>query len=353
MVGYRVEALDTPALTIELDILERNIARLQSCLTGLGIASRPHVKTHKIPAIAHMQLRAGAMGITCQKLGEAEVMADAGIGDIFIPMNIVGDVKLARLVALARRVRLSVCSDNAEVAAGLSRAAVAAGVTVGVLVECDTGQGRCGVQTPDAAVTLAQEIARMPGLAFRGLATFPTSPAASAFLTEAAAKLATAGLPAEVVSGGGTAAVFGLHELPGFTEHRAGQYVFNDRNLLALQEVTVADCSLRVRATVISRPVPDRAVLDAGSKTLTSNPGHGLIGFGLLLEYPEAVLARLTEEHGIVDLRACTRRPRIGEQVTIVPNHASVVVNMFDVAFGVRDGRVETIWPVLARGMIR
>jgi D-serine deaminase-like pyridoxal phosphate-dependent protein len=348
-----MDVLDTPALVIELDILERNIARLQEYMNAHGIASRPHVKTHKIPAIAHMQMRAGAVGITCQKLGEAEVMADAGIADIFVPMNIVGEAKLARLAALARRVRLSVGCDDIEVALGLSRAASAAGVTVGVLVECDTGQGRCGVQTPEAAVALAGEVARLPGLAFRGLATFPTSPAAATFLTEAAAKLAAARLPAEIVSGGGTQGVFALHELAGFTEHRAGQYVFNDRNLLATGQARVDDCSLRILATVISRPVPGRAVLDAGSKTLTSNPGKGLTGFGLLLEYPDAVLARLTEEHGIADVSACARPPRIGERVTIVPNHASVVVNMFDVAFGVRRGRIETTWPVAARGMIR
>src|SRR5664280_2040985 len=137
LIGHRVETLDTPALTIDLDILERNIAGLQSYLTRHGIAARPHAKTHKIPAIAHMQLRAGAVGITCQKLGEAEVMADAGISDIFVPMNIVGEAKLTRLVVLARRVRLSVSTDDAEVALGLSRAAVAEGITLEVLVECD------------------------------------------------------------------------------------------------------------------------------------------------------------------------------------------------------------------------
>ena len=352
-IGVAAANLDTPALTFELDILERNIARLQRYLSEHGIASRPHVKTHKIPAIAHAQMAAGAVGIACQKLGEAEVMADAGLNDIMIPMNIVGWFKLTRLVALARRIRLAVTTDHPVVTRGLSEAAVGGEFTLPVLVECDTGQGRCGVQSPAAAVELAKIVKRSPGLVFRGLVTFPTTPAAAAFVTEATRLLAQAGLPPEVVSGGGTPGVWRLHELSGFTEHRAGEYVFNDRNTLAIGDATIADCSMRVLATVISRPVPDRAVIDAGSKTLTSNPGRGLTGFGLLLEYPDAALVRLTEEHGIVDLSRCARKPEIGEMVTIIPNHASVVANMFDIAFGVRGGYVETAWPVLARGRIR
>jgi D-serine deaminase-like pyridoxal phosphate-dependent protein len=352
-VGTAITKIDTPALTIELDILARNIARLQSYLSGHGIVSRPHAKTHKIPAIAHAQMQAGAVGLTCQKLGEAEVMADSGVTDVMVPMNIVGATKLARLSALARRIRLSVTADDSVIVRGLSAAAVASEFTLQVLVECDTGQGRCGVQSPSAAVELAQMIAHVPGLAFRGLATYPTSAAAADFVTQASRLLSQAGLPPEVISGGGTPGVWRLHELGGFTEHRAGEYIFNDRHTVGIGDATLDDCSLRVRATVVSRPTADRAVLDSGSKTLTTHPGRGLTGFGLILEYPDAAVVRLTEEHGIVDLSRCTRKPEIGEGLTIIPNHSSVVMNMADVAYGVRKERVEAVWPVLARGRTR
>jgi D-serine deaminase-like pyridoxal phosphate-dependent protein len=344
------DELDTPALTIELDVLERNIARLQRYLDEHGIASRPHAKTHKIPSIAKAQVAAGAVGVTCQKLGEAEVMADAGVADIMVPMNIVGAAKLERLAALARRIRLSVATDDPVVTTGLSRTAEAGGFTLDVLVECDTGQGRCGVQSPSQALEVAEHVKRSPGLAFRGLVTYPTSAAASEFVTAASRLLVQAGMAPEVVSGGGTPGVWRLHELSGFTEHRAGEYVFNDRHTLAIGDATLEDCSLRVRSTVVSRPVPDRAVIDAGSKTLSNHPGRNLNGYGFIMEYPDAALVRVTEEHGIVDLSRCARKPEIGEMVTIIPNHSSVVVNLADMVFGMRGGRVETVMQVLARG---
>ena len=191
----RIDDLDTPVAIIDLDRLERNIARFQTYLSQHGIANRPHIKTHKIPQIARMQVAAGAVGITCQKLGEAEVMADAGIDDIFIPYNIIGAAKLERLTALARRVRLSVAADSAAVVAGLGNAMAGTGLELTVLVECDTGMGRCGVQTPAEAVELALLITRTPGLRFGGLMTYPSSPEIGPFMHEAVRLLRIGGSP--------------------------------------------------------------------------------------------------------------------------------------------------------------
>jgi D-serine deaminase-like pyridoxal phosphate-dependent protein len=349
-IGASVEDLDTPALLIDLDAIDRNIQRLQRYLDQHGIANRPHIKTHKLPVIAHAQVAAGAVGITCQKLGEAEVMADAGLTDILITTNIVGLPKLRRLVALARRIHVAVTADDPVIVKGLSAAAHDAGVLIPVLVECDTGQGRCGVQSAEGALELARQIAVLPGLEFGGLMTYPSSPAAADFMHAANLLLSSHGLPPRVVSGGGTPGVWRIHEIHGFTEHRAGEYLFNDRNILASGDAALDDCALRVRSMVTSRPTADRAVLDTGSKTLSSNPGRGIIGFGHVIEYPEAAVVWLTEEHGVVDLSRCDVKPGIGECMTIVPNRASLVVNLHDVAYGVRKATVETIWPILARG---
>jgi D-serine deaminase-like pyridoxal phosphate-dependent protein len=209
------------------------------------------------------------------------------------------------------------------------------------------------VQSPAAAAELAQAIACLPGLLFDGLLTFPTSRTAGEFMVAATRLLADLSLAPRVVSGGGTPGVWHSHEIPGFTEHRAGEYVFNDRNIIAAGEATPEDCALRVRATVVSRPTGDRAILDCGSKTLSSNPGRDIKGFGFLVEYPEAQLARLTEEHGIVDVSRCRNKPAIGECVTIIPNHASQVMNLHDIAYGLRGHTVEVAWSVRARGCVR
>lgn len=349
-VGKALTDLDTPAVTIDLEIVHANIGRLQRYLSEHGILNRPHVKAHRMPVLARAQMAAGAVGITCQTLGEAEVMADAGFADILVSTNLVGPAKVARLAALGRRVGLSAITDNPVVTEALSRAAIDGGFTLPVLVECDTGLGRCGAQTPAAALELAQEISRKPGLIFRGLLIYPISQAASDFVTEACAILARAGLAPEVISSGGTPGVWVLHKFRRFTEHRAGAYVFNDRSILATEDASLEDCSMRVVASVVSRPLPDRAVINAGTKTLSAHPGRGVTGFGLVIEYPAATIHRLTEEHGIIDLSQCRRKPEIGEVLTIIPNHASLVANLFETAIGVEKGRVKEILPVLARG---
>ena len=350
-----VSDLETPAVTIDVTIMEDNIRRVQAHLARHGIGNRPHIKTHKIPAIGKLQMAAGAMGITCQKLGEVEVFVDAGVaGDVLLTYNILGRAKTDRLMALITRAPgLTVVLDNEVVARELSEAGVRYGLDVRFLVECDTGFGRTGVQSPQAAFDLARLASRLPKMQFRGLMTFPNrEPTTREFFERALALFGSAGMPVPVVSGGGTPGIFTAQHIPMLTEHRAGTCVFNDVMVVASGTATWDNCAMRVRATVVSRPTDGRAILDAGTKVLTSDQ-YGMKGFGHVMEYPAAVVANLSEEHGIVDLSACADRPRVGEVVHVVPNHCCVVSNMVDELYGVRGGAVETVWPVAARGRVR
>lgn len=344
----------TPAVVIDLDVVERNIARVQAMCDAAGVANRPHIKTHKSPVIAAMQREAGASGITCQKIGEAEVMADGGQDDILISYNILGEQKLGRLGALLSRAKVTVAADNPVVVAGLPRAAEIAGRDLAVLVECDTGRKRAGVATVAEAVALAKDIASRPGLSFAGFMLYPPETATAetqAFLDAASAGVREAGLEPRIVSSGGTPNLLNLGKIKGVTEHRAGTCVFNDRMMMAAGVATLADCALTVHATVVSRAEADRGILDAGSKTLTSDIG-GLEGHGLILEHPQAKIARFAEEHGFLDLSACNDRPDIGDVVRIVPNHVCVVVNMVDRLVMVRGDRILGELPVAARGRL-
>lgn len=349
-----VDLRDTPVVTIELDIMDANIRRMQAYLDGHHIANRPHIKTHKIPAIARAQVAAGARGITCQKLGEAEVMLDAGITDILVTFNVLGEAKLGRLRRLADRpgTRLSVVCDSKAAARQLSGAFADRAGALPVLVECDTGMGRNGVQTPDEALALARTIAELPGLRFEGLMTYPIASGTPAFFEAALTMLERAGLPAAVVSTGGTPVYQLAPRVPGVTEHRAGTYVFNDRATVHAGAATWDDCAMRILTTVVSRPTPTRAIIDAGSKTLSSDL-LGLVGHGRIVEYPDAVITKLNEEHGYVDLSGSPRRPEIEEIVTVIPNHTCVVTNLHEQLVGVRKGRVEVTWDVAARGRVR
>ncbi len=346
--------LDTPAVTVHLDVMEANIRRVHGHLARHGIANRPHIKTHKIPAIGAMQMRAGAVGITCQKLGEVEVFTDAGVADdVLLTFNVLGRPKIERLMALSKRLkRLAVVLDNETVARGLSEGAVAYGGEVPFLVECDTGFGRNGVQTPEEALALAKTAMKLPKLRFEGLMTFPNREPTKVFLTRALELFEQAGIPVPVVSGGGTPALFDAQALPMLTEHRAGTYIYNDVMTVASSAASWSDCAMQVRATIVSRPTDTRAVIDAGTKVLTSDQYH-VKGYGHLMEYPDAVVTGLSEEHGIVDLSACRERPKVGDVVSVVPNHCCVVSNMVDEVYGIRAGKVEVTWPVAARGTVR
>src|ERR1700676_3515677 len=344
----------TPVAVIDMDRVERNIARVQAACDAAGVANRPHIKTHKSPWLAKLQVAAGAHGITCQKLGEAEVMANAGIDDILISYNLIGVEKMARLGALQAKANMTVAADNPVVVAGLPQAAAASGRPLSVVVECDTGGKRAGVETPAEAI--AREIAASKGLVFGGFMLYPTESGwaeAQKFYVEALAGVRAHGLEAAMVSTGGAPDLKNVGKLKGATEHRPGTYIYNDRMQVAAGVAGWDDCALNIYSTVVSRAGPDRGILDAGSKTLTSDTGGGLDGHGLILEHPEARIARFAEEHGFLDLTRSNTRPQVGDVVRIVPNHVCVVVNMMDEVVMVRGDEIIGTLPVAARGKLR
>ena len=344
----------TPAVVIDLDIVDRNIARVQGICDAAGVANRPHIKTHKIPALAKTQIAAGARGITCQKLGEAEVMADAGIDDILVSYNLIGAARSGRLARLRQRLDLTVCADNPVTIAAYAEAAAAAEAVIGVAIECDTGRKRAGVETPQEAIELARLVRDTAGLEFRGLLFYPTEaswPETQVFFEKVRGGLADLGLHAKIVSTGGSPNLPNVGKLDGATEHRAGTYIFNDRMQVKAGVATLADCALNVFTTVVSRAGPERGILDAGSKTLTADQG-GLDGYGLILEHPEARIQGFAEEHGFLDLSKCNARPAVGDIVRVVPNHVCVVVNMVDQLIAVRGGEIVDVYPVAARGKL-
>lgn len=352
MVGSSLDELDTPALVVDVERLERNLERWQRYCDETGLANRPHVKTHKTVEIARRQLELGAAGITCQKLGEAEVMVDAGIDDVLVPYNVLGEHKLARLAELLARARVSVSADDASLLPGLASASARASRELRVFVECDTGLGRAGVQTPADAARLAGAIERTEGLRFAGLLTYPAPAGAVEFLDAARASIRAGGLEVECVSAGGTPRMWHAAELrETVTEYRVGTYVFYDRNSVAAGAAALEDVALTVHATVVSRPTSGRAILDAGSKALAFDPGPD-DGHGLLLEAPGSSVVGLTEEHGHVRVGDGDRL-ELGERVRIVPNHVCVVANLFDEILVAREGRVVARWPVAARGRSR
>jgi D-serine deaminase-like pyridoxal phosphate-dependent protein len=346
-----IDELETPVPVVDMDRLEANIARLQIYLDEHKIANRPHIKTHKIPEIAQLQIDAGAIGITCQKVSEAEVMAKAGFTDIFIPYNIVGESKLNRLKALASRIKVSVTADSAFIVRGLSKAAEQASLALTVLIECDTGGERCGVQSPQQAAELARLIGSLPGLHFGGLMTFPVNEHLDGFVQETRSLLQEDNLHIERVTGGGTPGMWQAHTHPELTEYRAGIYVYGDRWTLRPGAMTLDTCALKIFTTVVSRPTSERGILDAGSKTLSSDL-HGLDGYGYICEYSDAKIYELSEEHGHVDFSACAHKPEIGERVSIIPNHCCTVTSLFDEIVGVRGDQVQVTWKVAARSTV-
>jgi len=345
--------IQTPAVLVDLDIAEANIDSYQAYCTKHGLELRPHIKTHKMPFLAKRQLEAGAIGITCQKISEAEAMiADGGIDDVLITFNILGPEKLERLKALAEKVRLSVVADNISTVNGLSKAFSQAVTPLTVLVECDTGAQRCGVNSPEAALDLAQAIDRSPGITFGGLMTYPPvgkEAEVQDWLAEARDIIEAAGLEVSVISNGGSPGMWRAENVPATTEYRIGTYVYNDRSLVKRGVCDWGDCALTVLATVVSVPAPDRAVVDAGTKVLTSDL-LGMSGHGHVLDRPDIKVDALSEEHGV--LRADTIDLEVGDRIRIVPNHVCVVSNMVDEVQLIRGNRVLGPIPVSARGKV-
>lgn len=347
-----IDELDTPVMVVDLDIVEANISRLEAELARLGVHGRPHIKTHKIPAIGRKQLGAGAIGIACQKVGEAEVFAAAGFDDILIAYNIVGRSKVERLVRLQYQARAIAAVDAVETASAIAGIASEERVKVPLVVEIDAGGHRAGVQTAQAACDLARHIADTDGTRFDGIMCYPTTVAVIPVLCEARDLLEKAGLPPRIVSGGGTGA---QHRAPeaGLTEHRSGTYVYNDLSCVRAGKATIDQCAMQLLVTVVSTASPGFATVDGGSKTFTNDSlqadGHN----GYVLEYPDSYLERMNEEHGVLNTSRGARSPRVGEKLRIIPNHACGATNLHDYVAAHRGGTVEAIWPVAARGTIR
>lgn len=329
------------------------------------LALRPHTKTHKSLHLARLQIRAGAVGLTVAKAGEAEVMAGA-TDDLLVAYPAIDPVRVRRLAELARSKTIRVAVDSAFGIQALSTAAAEAGSTIGILGDIDLGMHRTGVQRPTDALELVKSIDAARGLRFDGLMCYPGHVlgaaaaqgkllcAAGATLQETLDLLQKAGLHAAIVSSGSTPTAYHSHEMAGVTEIRPGTYVFNDMNIVRGGYARLEDCAARIVCTVVSTAVPGQIVLDAGSKTLTSDlcgpspeSGHGHI-----LEHPEAKIVKLTEEHAQVDVRGCPRPPRIGDRVTVIPNHVCPCLNLQDTFWWQETDGTLQLMPVDARGKL-
>jgi D-serine deaminase-like pyridoxal phosphate-dependent protein len=362
-----ISKLETPAVIVDLDIMDRNLSRVAGYCREHQLLLRPHTKTHKIPELAKRQIASGATGITVAKIGEAEVMLNAGITDMLIAYPIVGPKKTMRLAQLAERARITVSLDSVEVARGLSEATTREGTMVGVLIEMDVGFERCGFSHEADVLALARKIADMPGLEFRGLMFFPghfgVAPDERAamrtqvndFLKRTLEVLSDAGLLASIVSGGSTPTAYEGSLFYGVNEVRPGTYIFNDRNTVAVSACTLEDCALSVLVTVVSTSVSGHAVVDGGSKTFSYDrfQGGDGRGFGIVKEDPAAEIERFSEEHGHMNIQRSERRYHIGDRLSVIPNHVCTTVNMHDEIYGVRGDRVEEIWRVEGRGKVR
>lgn len=358
--GIAKQELDTPALLVDLDVMESNITRMARLLEGGSARLRPHYKTNKTPAIALKQVEAGAIGITCAKVSEAETLVNAGIKDLLIANQVVGPQKIARLAGLARHAEMMVAVDDPRNVDELSAAMTLAGATLRVLVEVNVGNNRCGVEPGESAVRLAHRVADAPGLVFAGLMGYEgfcqrikemsareaAARAAMEKLLQTKATAESEGLLVGIISVGGT----GTHEIvsriPGITEIQAGTYVVMDTDYRDLG--IDFRCALTLLATVISRPRPEMAIVDVGLKGLTTDHGTPeLIGV------PGAKLTRLSEEHAKIELGDPTVKLEPGDRVEIIPSHACTTINLHDTLYGIRRGRLEVVWPVAGRGRCR
>jgi D-serine deaminase-like pyridoxal phosphate-dependent protein len=365
IIGEPVEAIDTPALTVDLHRMEENILRVHRATFDAGLEIRPHVKSHKTPEIAQLQIEAGAVGITCAKIGEAEVMSTGGIDDIFIAYPLVGETKMRRLVALAKRTpKLSIAVESLEAARQASEAFTSAGMELEVMIEVDAGAGRTGV-APEEAVTFADQVAEMPALQIVGVmgyaSHFAYSRRGEDALIEGAAEearvigqiadsLASAGHEMRRISGGSTPAA-GRYQLDcGLTEIRSGTYIFYDRNQVDIGSAPMEQVALSVLSTCVSTPTEERAIIDAGTKGLSQQVGDYSDGYGWLPEIEGAKVFKINDEHGFVDVASAARQLTIGEKVRVVPPRAPTCLNLYDWIYAVRDGVVEDVWRVAARG---
>jgi D-serine deaminase-like pyridoxal phosphate-dependent protein len=367
---------------VDLDVLERNVRAMADHASQFGVALRPHAKTHKTVEIARMQLAAGALGLTLAKIGEVEGLLDGApkdeplpLQDVLLAFPIVGQEKLGRLLELGRRVRVTVSLDSPDAASQLGEAAAAQGTSIGILVEVDTGGRRCGVLPGQPTLDLARHVAGTPGLTLRGIMTHEghaygatpetlreVSQQAGRVMVELGRMLRADGHEAPVISVGSTPSARHIAEVPGVTDIRPGTYVFQDYNQIRLGVATEDVCAGTVHATVIARPAPDRAVVDAGTKAVAADRGMvgGVTpvqqeGYGCVKGQAGWHFARASEEHGVL-LRLDMGHAddlRVGDRVELIPNHICPAVNLFDRLVVQRDGIVQGSWAVAARGRTR
>ncbi len=369
--GMAYADIDTPALVIDLDAFERNLKRMADAVSKAGVRLRPHAKTHKSPVIGLKQMALGAVGLCCQKVSEAEAMVLGGVPDVYVSNEVVGARKLDRLAALGRQARVMVAVDNEAAIAPLAQAAARHGAQVRVLVEINVGANRCGVEPGEPAVALAQAVAREKSLTFAGLQAYQGRAQHLRTIEERKAAIADAvertgrtvrllkesGLSCEVVGGAGT----GTYELESasgvYNELQAGSYIFMDADYARNKKADggrfdTFEHALFVLASIMSTPTPERAVVDGGLKTFSFDAGvpevHGLAG---------AVYERPSDEHGNLNLTACNERPGLGDRILLIPGHCDPTVNLHDWYIGVRgmgtaQARVESVWPVAARGAL-
>jgi D-serine deaminase-like pyridoxal phosphate-dependent protein len=362
-----VSEIDTPAIIVDLDILERNLDRVAAYTREHGLRLRPHTKTHKSTRIGRRQLESGAAGLTVAKVSEAEVMLGAGPADMLVAFPIVGRAKLERLADVARRTRVTVALDSAFAARQLSDAARAAQVEFGVLAEVDVGLNRVGVTPGEPLVNLAAAIGNLPHLTFEGIAFYPGQVKSldeqglralaqvGELLRSILSDLHRAGIETRIVSGGSTPTLFHSHELEGLTEIRPGTYVFNDVNTVRSGACELEDCAAAVLATVVSTARPHQIIVDGGSKTFSSDrlSNSAEVTFGHVVEAPGARFHKMNEEHGFIDVTRAEREFDIGDRVRIVPNHICTAVNLHDRIYGLRGDSVEEAWPVEGRGKLQ
>jgi D-serine deaminase-like pyridoxal phosphate-dependent protein len=355
----------TPGIVIDEAIVAGNLARMGGYVAEHGIGLRPHTKTHKSILMAERQMAAGAIGLTAAKVGEAEVMSAAS-KDLLLAYPAVDEARCERLASLAKENTVHVAVDSREGLEALADSAARAGTLIGILVDLDVGMHRTGVQSPAAALELAQDVSRSKHLRLDGLFIYPghvfepaskqkkTLELIGARVEETLGLWAQSGMEAKIVSGGSTPTALQSHLIRQLTEIRPGTYIYNDMNTVLGGFCGLDDCAARIVCTVVSDAVPGKVVVDAGSKTLTSdrNAAQPDSGFGFVVEYPKAKVVRLTEEHGEVEVSACDRRPRIGERVHIIPNHICPCVNLQDsVWLRAQDGNLERL-KVDARGRL-
>ena len=366
-IGMPLSEVDTPALLLDLDVFERNLDRMAKAVAGSGVKLRPHAKTHKCPAVARAQIARGAVGVCCQKVGEAEAMVEGGVADVYVSNQVVGQSKLDRLAVLARQARVSVAVDNLDNVAAIERSAARFDARINVLVEITAGMRRCGVDPGPEAVALAKAIQAAPHLSFAGLQAYHGSAQhirghddrrkAIQVAQDAAVTtrelIQAAGIQVPLVTGAGTGSFrFELGSRV-WGELQCGSYVFMDadyaRNLdEGGKPGGEFEHSLFVWATVMSHPVKDRAVVDVGLKAVATDCGMPLLDGIVNVTYERA-----SDEHGILKVGETNHPLAVGDKIKLIPGHCDPTVNLYDWYVGIRGGRVEALWPITARGMLR